>query len=132
VPAEFIQRLATTMVAGLADALVFGSDPQQAWLPDADRDYPCVTLAPAAYQPGLASERLNDLPGPYADWPRGTEREAKRELQDGQFAATQQSRYDVQLSAVLRARGNGHYAHALSHHPDNSQRRRVGDLACSW
>ena len=39
VPTEFIDRLTVTMVADLTDDLVFASDPQQAWLPDADRDY---------------------------------------------------------------------------------------------
>ncbi len=39
VPTELIDRLTTTLVAGLADDLAFASDPRQAWLPDADRDY---------------------------------------------------------------------------------------------
>jgi DNA-binding transcriptional LysR family regulator len=39
VPAEFIDRLTSTMAASMADDLVFASDAQQAWLPDADRDY---------------------------------------------------------------------------------------------
>src|SRR6266540_3820404 len=39
VPAELINRLTTTMMAGRAADLAFASDPQQAWLPDADRGY---------------------------------------------------------------------------------------------
>jgi hypothetical protein len=39
VPTEFIDRLTTTMTAGLADDLAFAADARQAWLPDTDRRY---------------------------------------------------------------------------------------------
>jgi DNA-binding transcriptional LysR family regulator len=60
VPAEFIDRLTTTMVADLADDLVFAGDPQRAWLPDADRNYlmrdAAVRRLPAG--PALASHTV--------------------------------------------------------------------------
>jgi DNA-binding transcriptional LysR family regulator len=54
VPAEFIDRLTTTMVAGLADDLAFATDPRQAWLPDTDRDY---LIRDAAAHPASPSHR---------------------------------------------------------------------------
>jgi len=60
VPGEFIDRLTATMVADLADDLVFASDPQRAWLPDADRGYlmrdAAVRRLPAG--PALASHTV--------------------------------------------------------------------------
>jgi hypothetical protein len=54
VPAEFIDRLTTTLVAGLADDLAFATDPRQAWLPDTDRDY---LIRDAAAHPASPSHR---------------------------------------------------------------------------
>ena len=64
VPTEFIDRLTTTMVAGLADDLTLATDPLRAWLPDQDLKYLMQDAAVRRLPAGRASGRSAAAPHP--------------------------------------------------------------------